>query len=99
MHKTLQAARKKLQTSIARLRTPLLRRSTLVKVRYKMGLMLTKYRHEHLNGRYDNNEKQEEVYSWMEDCVHDAMGILLKETKILEDDASPERLRQRIIPA
>lgn len=99
MHKTLQAIRKKLQTTVARLRTPLLRRSTLVKVRYKMGLMLTKYRREHLNGRYDNCGKQEEVYNWMEGCMQDAMEILLKETKILEDDPSPKRLRQKIIPA
>lgn len=96
---TIGTISKRLNTCIARNRTPRLRRSTLIKVRYKMGLMLEKYRREHLNGHYDNCSRQTEVYKYMDECVHEAMEILLKETKMIEDDATPKRLKQRIIPA
>lgn len=69
--------------------TPRLRRTTLVKTRYELGLGLKELKKTRFLG-----EQETETYKMMLSHVDDAMGILLRESEIIEDFEGPEDLRK-----
>lgn len=69
-----------------------LNRSTLIKVRYEIGLALLDYQRAFPTWNIPDSNRNA-LYIKMERQVKNAFGILLNQCKINEDDCSPESLR------
>lgn len=72
---------------------PKIRRTTLVNVRYDLGLALLKYQREHPQLTLEEC-RMSKVYSEMERQVDKATKRLINECEIIEDYRTPDDLRK-----
>lgn len=72
---------------------PKIRRTTLVNMRYDMGLVLLKYQREHPHLTLEEC-RLSKTYSEMERLVDKATKRLLNECEIIEDYKTPADLRR-----